>query len=556
MASTTFERLAITIPHSPDLASLYSHFQRPWPMERRATLPAYNHSPEDSEDGHKTPSDQSSDANEKKDDKIEVKLPGRPHSAYIVRDLGYSTYDYHKALCHIRKKEDRVQRKREKAIRAFAIDTDYHVPSISSRNSTHTLLQTSSNGSKDTKAGTISSNEAFKTEPSWGSSSTMVSMSGGSLPLRCAPDGGTPAWLQAIAGFFVTFNCWSLPFVFGILEPHYRSYYFTYTTSQIAWIGSTQLALLFLTAPIVSHIYDRGAFRLLFNGGTILLAAEMLATSWCRSWLTLFIVQGLLTGCTLGMVCCAYTRVLRGWFDKNLGVAMGIGAFGASAGGITYTLTVAYVLPKVGFEWTYRILSLIMITTMLFPTFVLRPWCGEQKMKASKVISTRRLLDFSFLLMLLGMFLSFWALYFPYFYITTYATTTLSLHPSPGHVCSFLITLLAATFPGRILPALLSDRFIGPLTTLIPSVLLSATFIYLWTGIRTKAPFYLLTGLYGFSSAAIVTLYAPTALAFARQPAADFVLVTHKGQETGSAGMKGGDGVNTKKTPFTNFRSI
>ncbi|EOD43515.1 putative mfs monocarboxylate transporter protein [Neofusicoccum parvum UCRNP2] len=345
---------------------------------------------------------QSSDANEKKDDKIEVKLPGRPHSAYIVRDLGYSTYDYHKALCHIRKKEDCVQRKREKAIRAFAIDTDYHVPSTSSRNSTHTLLQTSSNGSKDTKAGTTSSNEALKTEPSWASSSTMVSVTGG----------------------------------------------------------------------------------------------------------------------------------------------------------ITYTLTVAYVLPKVGFEWTYRILSLIMITTMLFPTFVLRPWCGEQKMKASKVISTRGLLDFSFLLMLLGMFLSFWALYFPYFYITTYATTTLSLHPSPGHVCSFLITLLAATFPGRILPALVSDRFIGPLTTLIPSALLSATFIYLWTGIRTKAPFYLLTGLYGFSSAAIVTLYAPTSLAFARQPAADFVLVTHKGQETGSAGMKGGDGVNTKKTPFTNFRSI
>lgn len=419
MASAMFEGLNIHIPQSPDLASLYGRFQRPWPLDRRVTLPAYDHNSEDGGDGQEPRPDQTSDASDKiGETKINLK---RPPSAYTINDLGYSAFDYHRALRGIWKKELREQRKNERNTRALAIDTDYYPPSSKSTSSSSTLEQTSSDSckSKDTDKQDMSFSEAFAMDPAWDSSTTMVSSSGlPALPLRSSPDGGFCAWLQAIAGFFVAFNCWGLPLAFGVLEPYYRSFYFAYNASQIAWIGSAQLALLFITAPIVSNLYDRGAFRLMFNGGTLILLAATLATSWCQTWLTTFIVQGLVTGCAMGMVCCASTRVLRGWFDKNLAVAIGIGAVGASAGGITYSLTIAHLLPKIGFSWTYRTLLLIMFATMVFPNLVMQPWRGEQKRKTAKLTSTSGFLDFSFLLMLLGMFLSFWALYFPYFYVS------------------------------------------------------------------------------------------------------------------------------------------
>ncbi|KAK7542087.1 major facilitator superfamily domain-containing protein [Phyllosticta citribraziliensis] len=329
-----------------------------------------------------------------------------------------------------------------------------------------------------------------------------------------APDGGGVAWATALAGFLVAFNCWGLNFAFGVLEPWYRSSLLAeHAASRIAWIGSTQMALLFLVAPLASLLYDYGYFRFLFNGGTILLLGACLATSWCRTWVTLFVAQGLVTGIANGMVFCSGVRVLMGLFDKRVGLAFGIGAMGASVGGIVFTLAVQYMLPETGFGSTYRVLTLIVLVTMLFPTLVVKPWAGECRTAKEKVRLGIVFLDGAFWVMILGMFFAFWGLYFGYYYVTSYAAASLRTSASASShtttVTTYLLTMLAANLPGRLLPALLSDTLSGPLNALFPCALSSAALLYSYIPARSSsAALYTVSALYGFASGGIMSLYA------------------------------------------------
>ncbi|KAK7522393.1 major facilitator superfamily domain-containing protein [Phyllosticta citriasiana] len=358
---------------------------------------------------------------------------------------------------------------------------------------------------------TSSENGLFPASSSVYSSAGSYSPPINALAVR-APDGGGVAWATALAGFLVAFNCWGLNFAFGALEPWYRNTLLKdHAASQIAWIGSTQMALLFLVAPLASLLYDYGYFRFLFNGGTVLLLGACLATSWCRTWVTLFVAQGLVTGIANGMVFCSGVRVLMGLFDKRVGLAFGIGAMGASVGGIVFTLAVQYLLPETGFGSTYRVLALIVLVTMLFPTLVVRPWAGESRTAKEKVRLGVVFFDGAFWVMIVGMFFAFWGLYFGYYYITSYAAA--SLGPSTAShtktVTTYLLTMLAANLPGRLLPAFLSDTLSGPLNALVPCALSSAVLLYSYIPARSSsAALYTVSALYGFASGGIMSLYA------------------------------------------------
>ncbi|KAK5015461.1 hypothetical protein LTR39_002600 [Cryomyces antarcticus] len=72
----------------------------------------------------------------------------------------------------------------------------------------------------------------------------------------------------------------------------------------------------------------------------------------------------------------------------------------------------------------------------------------------------------------------------------------------------------ACNLPGRFLPALISDRCIGPLNTLIPACLLSSMFIWMWVGTTTHSALLVVACFYGFACAGTQVLYASTVHSF------------------------------------------
>lgn len=91
---------------------------------------------------------------------------------------------------------------------------------------------------------------------------------------------------------------------------------------------------MFFSGLVVGPLVDKGYFRICFHGGSILLSASLILTSFCRDWLQLFLIQGVWTGIAMGMVFSACVINITTYFSTHLGLVSGLAAAGASVGAI------------------------------------------------------------------------------------------------------------------------------------------------------------------------------------------------------------------------------
>ena len=64
--------------------------------------------------------------------------------------------------------------------------------------------------------------------------------------------------------------------------------------------------------------------------------------------------------------------------------------------------------------------------------------------------------------------------------------------------------------PGRLIPALLADRYFGAFNTLIPSVFLSGLLLFVWISVSTYNSLIAFVIVYGFWANAVQTLFPST----------------------------------------------
>ncbi|CAK3739098.1 MFS transporter [Lecanosticta acicola] len=375
-----------------------------------------------------------------------------------------------------------------------------------------------------------------------------------SIPLEKLPPGyqtkpqnGRIAWLHAITGLLIVFNCWGINNAFGLFQEYYETVHLPGSSpSTIAWIGSTQLALVFALGVPVGKLVDKGHFRLVFHTGTVIMLVGIFCTAWCTKFWQLFLVQGLITGLGMGMVFCSGVVALMTWFDEmHVGMAMGVAAAGSAIGGIAYVLLARHLLRTMGFATTMRILGGVAAVAMVPPSLVYRMRDQKHKhlrrfQRASRAspiqfgsfessammpmpvtmpprTGWRTFVQPEYLLAGAGMSLAFLGVYFPFVFIISYGSTELDLSQKAS--TNLLIYMLSASLPGRFVPALISDRCIGPLNTVIPSVLLSSAVIGLWAASQqNEVSLIVLACFYGFVSAGVQVLYAPTVHALCMEP--------------------------------------
>ncbi|TKA72532.1 hypothetical protein B0A55_06432, partial [Friedmanniomyces simplex] len=202
---------------------------------------------------------------------------------------------------------------------------------------------------------------------------------------------------------------------------------------------------------------------------------------------------------------------------RKLGAAMAVGATGSCVGGIVYIVAARHFLLTHGFPTTMRILGAISAAALIPPNLVFRVRGQRNKSRTRRrqIASSTNIGSFvspAYLLAAAGMFLAFLGVYFGFVYMVSFASTQLKLSDTAS--TNLLIYMLAANLPGRFLPALISDKCIGPLNTIIPSIFLSAGCIGLWMALgdsgNERGPLTVVACFYGFVSAGIQVLYAPT----------------------------------------------
>lgn len=319
------------------------------------------------------------------------------------------------------------------------------------------------------------------------------------------PDGGLDGWTQALMAHLIVFNTWGYINFFGVFQTYYVGA-LGHPPSDISWVGSVQIFLLFFVGTFSGRATDYGLFRLTFLVGGLFQLLGVFMTSLSTKYWQLFLAQGICTGLGNGLVFCPALSLLSTYFSKKRSLAIGIGASGSATGGLVFPVIVQQLLPKIGFPWTVRVIGFVMLAIQAVTLAFTKPRLPPRKTGA--LVEWSAFKELPYALFSIGMFLNFWGLYFAFYYIGSFGRNILGISEI-GSINDLLI-LNGVGLVGRLIPAHLADRFFGPLNTLIPFAFVSGLLLYCWAAVSSKGGLVAFAVIYGLFAAGIQSLFPAT----------------------------------------------
>ncbi|KLJ10607.1 hypothetical protein EMPG_09871 [Blastomyces silverae] len=316
------------------------------------------------------------------------------------------------------------------------------------------------------------------------------------------PDGGFDAWFQAGLSHLVICNTWGYINSFGVFQQHYTTS-LQRAPSDISWVGSIQIFLLFFIGTFSGRATDAGYFKVVWTAGAIILIIGIFMTSLTTTYWQLFLSQGLCMGLGCGLIFCPTIALMPTYFTSKRAIALAIGAAGSATGGLIFPAIVQTLLPRIGYAWTIRVLGFFTLAT-LTPCFI---WLRQRipPRKSGPFFEWSAFKETKYSLFAIAMFLNFWGLYVAFFYLSSYGRDVIGL--SREKSIDLLLILNGVGFIGRLIPNFVSDYYTGPFNALIPFSLISGILIFGWTGINDVNGLYAFSVLYGFFAAGIQSLF-------------------------------------------------
>ncbi|KAG0239203.1 hypothetical protein BGX31_002978 [Mortierella sp. GBA43] len=182
-------------------------------------------------------------------------------------------------------------------------------------------------------------------------------------PPMTFPDGGF-GWAVVFGAFMIQFCCWGFNFSWGVFQQYYvqNNIFPGATLSQVSWSGGISTASVFLTCPFQTSMVSRFGLRPIITAGIIICGSGMILASFARNVWELYLTQGLMFGFGAGMALFTSVAIPVQWFDKKRGLASGITVAGSGIGGATLASLIRYLITKVGYQWTLRIMGISSIT--------------------------------------------------------------------------------------------------------------------------------------------------------------------------------------------------
>ncbi|KAI1487409.1 major facilitator superfamily domain-containing protein [Biscogniauxia mediterranea] len=325
------------------------------------------------------------------------------------------------------------------------------------------------------------------------------------------PNGGRKAWLMCICGHFIVMDTWGFINSFGVFQTYYASQ-LGRSPADVSWIGSLQIFLTFFGGTFAGRAVDAGFLVPVLALGTALTALGIFTTSAATQYWQLLLSQGLCMGLGSGCLFCAAISTVASYFTTRRSFAIGIAATGSATGGVIFPVLARELLPRAGFPWTVRAMGLVQLATLAFVVAAMRSRLPPRRADG-KLVDWPAFADPAYTLFAAGMFFNFWGAYFGFYYLAAYARSTVAgVALGPGGAFSYeasldlLLVANAAGLPGRLVPALLADRW-GPVTVLTPVCLSCGVILLAWAAVRSPAGLYVWAAAFGLTSGAIQGLF-------------------------------------------------
>lgn len=249
--------------------------------------------------------------------------------------------------------------------------------------------------------------------------------------------------------------------------------------------------------------------------GSIGIVFCMIMISLCHSFWQFLLAQGVLLGVSTALATWPMVALVGQYFKRSRAAATGIVIAGSSLGGIIWPIVIDRLLnnTNLGFPWTIRTLGFIMIPLLMFSCAATRSpktapktleadpqgdkkAAGEDKPAERKAAVKMLLKQPSLQLTCLAMFMIYFGLFAPIFYLPSFAaeagfSTTLAFYTAS--------IVNGASFLGRILPGFVADRH-GKFNCIIIATMSSGVVILCWTRATSVAALVIWSAAYGFVS--------------------------------------------------------
>lgn len=320
-----------------------------------------------------------------------------------------------------------------------------------------------------------------------------------------APDGGFKAWTQVAMAWLVVVTTWGYLNSFAVFQTYYTNV-LGESQSTISWVGSIQVWMIFVMSTFSGRALDAGLFiPTLFVGATIQLIGIFM-NSLCRNFWQLLLAQGLCIGLGSGIIFCPSLGLVTTYFTKKRGIAVAIVTTGNSFGGAIYPIMVRQLLPKIGFPWTVRAIGFINLGCLALALAFMRPRLPPRK--AGPLVEMQAFRELPYVCAVSGFTLVFGALFFVYYYVSSYGFDI--LHMSYSDSANLIIIFNAIGIPARLLTGHAADRWTGPLNAIIPLIFINGILAFTWIGVRSVGGMYAETVFYGLAAGAFQCLFPTT----------------------------------------------
>ncbi|RYN39645.1 hypothetical protein AA0113_g8681 [Alternaria arborescens] len=320
------------------------------------------------------------------------------------------------------------------------------------------------------------------------------------------PDGGLHAWLKVFGGFMIYINIWGFTLTYGAFQTYYRTTLLPSSSpSAISWIGTVQAWLLIVIGVLSGPLFDLGYFRSMLLVGNVLVVLGIMMLSLSTKYWQVFLSQGLCMGLGAGLLYIPSLAMVGVWFSKKRAVALGIVMSGIAVGGVIYIIMFDHLVRTAGFPWAIRAIGFVALAAALLsiPALLSGSAWLKHKRKRRALFDKTALHDRLFLIFTACSFSTFLGYIVPYFYIPTYARERLGSNESTA--LYMLVLAIAGSFFGRLVSGVLA-HFLGAIVTWALCAFSSGVLALCWISIETEKTFIAFSILWGFFSAALVTV--------------------------------------------------
>lgn len=308
---------------------------------------------------------------------------------------------------------------------------------------------------------------------------------------------------------------------FGIFQTYYVSTLHQ-ARSDIAWVGSIAVFLLFFMGIISGRLTDAGYLRITTISGAVLVTLGTFMTSLTDEYWQVVLSQGLCTGLGNGLLLTPMMTLITMYFRRRLPIVMGIVSCGSVTGGLIYPSMARNLLPSIGFGWTLRAMGFIQLGT-----FTIALNCGKPKQarrKLAPMLDWAVFRDSIFTLYLSGCFLVsldspvgcplsktsltisqiYLGVFFAFFFLSSYAREQQGMPYTES--LTLTLTLNGIGFVARLLPCVFA-RYGGTMNVFIAFVFASSLCMYAWIPVNSIVGLYVWTTFYSLSVGGVQALF-------------------------------------------------